>query len=50
MYSNTDDGEETKNPEIQKKRKKEKNETYVALTFFIPEVWYICKIQYNKLK
>lgn len=47
MYSNTDDGEETKNPEIQKKRKKE---TYVALTFFIPEVWYICKIQYNKLK
>lgn len=48
MYSNTDDGEETKNPEIQKKE--EKKETYVALTFFIPEVWYICKIQYNKLK
>lgn len=49
MYSNADDGEKTKNPEIQKKRKKKK-QTYVALTFFIPEVWYICKIQYNKLK
>lgn len=48
MYSNADDGEETKNPEIQKKKKKK--ETYVALTFVIPEVWYICKIQYNKLK
>lgn len=24
MYSNTDDGEETKNPEIQKKEKKKK--------------------------
>lgn len=33
MYSNTDDGEETKNPEIQKKEKKKKR-NLCCLNFF----------------